>query len=86
MSFQLVLSTEGKTSFASFIYEDLETVNSFISNSEIAVGIGFHAGDGSRGVKLSEKNHSLQGANTFHIDGKVLVTELLGTFQIFFQL
>ena len=74
MRFQLVLSTEGKTSFASFIYEDLETVNSFISNSEIAAEIGFDAGDESRGVKLSEDNYFLQGVNTFRIDGKALVT------------
>ena len=72
MTFQLVLSTEGKTSFASFIYEDLKTVNSFISNSSIAAEIGFGAGDESRGVKLSEKYHFLQGVHTFRIDGKVL--------------
>ena len=69
MRFQLVLSTEGKTSFASFIYEDLEKVNSFISNSGIAADIGFDAGDKSRGVKLSE---DIQRVNTFRIDGKVL--------------
>ena len=72
MRFQLVLSTEGKTSFASFIYEDLEKVNSFISNSGIAADIGFDAGDKSRGVKLSEDNYFLQRVNTFRIDGKVL--------------
>ena len=71
MRFQLVLSTKGKTSFASFIYEDLEMVNSFISNNGIATEIGFDAGDDSRGVKLSEV---LRRVNTFRIDGKVLVT------------
>ena len=74
MRFQLVLSTEGKNSFASFIYEDLEIVNSFMSNNGIATEIRFDAGDESRGVKLSEDNYFLQGVNTFRIDGKVLVT------------
>ena len=74
MRFQLVLSTKGKTSFASFIYEDLEMVNSFMSNNGIATETGFDAGDESRGVKLSEDNYSIRRVNTFRIDGKVFVT------------
>ena len=66
MSFQLVLSTDGKTSFASFIYEELEEAKFFNKN---LAKIGFDAGDENRGVKLSEDNHSLRGSNTFRIDG-----------------
>ena len=49
----------------------MDTVSSFTSDSGIPTEIGFDAGDEIRGVTLSEENHSLQGINTFRIDGKV---------------
>ena len=65
----MIISTDGETSFASFIYQDLDRIRSFVSDSGIAARIGFDAGDENRGVTLSEENYSLQKINTFRIDG-----------------
>ena len=69
--FQLIISTDGTTSFASFIYQEPERIRNLTSNGGFAVKTGFDAGDGNRGVTLSAENHSLQRVNTFRIDGKV---------------
>ncbi len=81
-SIQLILSTDGKNSFASFAYEDPNAIYSNIINpdldektAEIGVEavIGFDGGERSSGADfgqyLNRSNQSLQAIHTFRIDG-----------------
>lgn len=72
---QLVVSTDGENSFASFVYTDPETVSSNISDPQMAV-IGFDGGDASGadfGAFLLRSNRNLQRMHTFRIDGMKIV-------------
>ena len=71
MKFQVVLATDGKASFAAFIYEDPQFLSSIPGDFQI----GFDAGDIVRGLVLlgtaaEYSNNSLQHVNIYRIDGK----------------
>ena len=72
MSFQVVLSTDGKASFATFLYGNVirnllacDLNNSLVALSEIT--IGFNAGDRGRYLNIPRSN--LEKINVFRIDG-----------------
>ena len=72
MSFQVVLSTDGKTSFATFLYGDVirnllacDLNNSLDALSELTVG--FNAGDRERFFNIPKSD--LEEINVFRIDG-----------------
>lgn len=62
----MILSTDGEASFASFIYQDLDNIKNFRSESEGVTNTGFDAGDRGRGVSLPNITMSV---NLFRIDG-----------------
>ncbi len=83
-SFQLVLSTDGKNSFASFVYSDPETIFSNVLEPEldedyplieVEASIGFDGGEGTLGADfglfLKRNNRPLTAVNTFRIDGNI---------------
>ena len=72
MSFQVVLSTDGKTSFATFLYGDVirnllacDLNNSLDALSELTVE--FNAGDRERFFNIPKSD--LEEINVFRIDG-----------------
>lgn len=75
VSFQLLLSTDGTRSFATFIYADLHIVQRIIiqGNSDI----GFDAGDLTRSASVLDTNRNgffPTSTYTFRIDGILLKT------------
>ena len=66
-SFQLILATDGRTSFAIFLYGDPEGVKKIINSGSGA--IGFDAGDERRSVRVPIVNNT----NVFRIDGMYAV-------------
>lgn len=73
MTFQLILSTDGETSFATFIYEDLNTTRDIVFRVKGA--IGFDAGDESRSSVVLGNNRNdfpLRNVNVFRIDGIII--------------
>ena len=72
ISFQVVLSTDGKTSFATFLYGDVirNLLTCDLSNSLIvlkSLTIGFNAGDRERFFNIPRSD--LKEINVFRIDG-----------------
>ena len=63
-TFQVVLSTDERSTFATFIYEDPVSVRQISRPFQI----GLSAGDGSRFLNILPD--SIQSTNTFRIDGK----------------
>ena len=69
LTFQVVLATDGVTSFAILIYEDPEQILRVISDSQRLAMIGFSSGD-LRSTILSRNRFTLQNSHAFRIDGK----------------
>ena len=71
MSFQVVLSTDGKTSFATFLYgnviSDLLACDLNNSNALRRSTVGFNAGDRERFLNIPRSD--LEEINVFRIDG-----------------
>ena len=72
MSFQVVLSTDGKTSFATLLYDDVirNLLACDLNNSlDVFYGlsIGFNAGDRERFFNIPKID--LEKINVFRIDG-----------------
>ena len=72
MSFQVVLSTDGKTSFATFLYGDV--IRNLLAcdlhnnlNVLDRLTIGFNAGDRERFLNIPRSD--LEEINVFRIDG-----------------
>ena len=72
MSFQVVLSTDGKTSFATFLYGDV--IRNLLAcdlhnnlNVLDRLTIGFNAGDRERFLNIPRSD--LEEINAFRIDG-----------------
>ena len=69
MSFQVVLSTDGKTSFATFLYGNV--IRNFLACDLLTVlnglTIGFNAGDRERFLNIPRSD--LEEINVFRIDG-----------------
>lgn len=63
LTFQVVLSTDGRISFASFIYPDLSSIRQITG----LVNTGFNAGDRARLSNIAVD--SLGTVNLFRIDG-----------------
>ena len=63
-TFQLILATDGRTSFAIFLYSDPEGVKNIINSGNGA--IGFDAGDEKRSVRIPI---IVNNTNVFRIDG-----------------
>ena len=62
MSTQIVLATDGKVSFAIFLYKNLDAF--------IPVEVGFNAGDQERFANIPVT--SLQDVNVYRIDGEYI--------------
>ena len=62
-TFQLVLATDGRTSFAIFLYGDPGKIKNIINSGSGA--IGFDSGDERRSVRVP----ILSNTNVFRIDG-----------------
>ena len=71
-SFQVIVATDGETSYAIFSYSDVNKVRQIVSEGNGI--IGFDAGDERRSdmVVLSDSDFSLKSINVFRIDGKVI--------------
>ncbi len=63
-TFQVILSTDGMSSFATFIYQDVTSL-SIVRNFQT----GFSAGDMRRFTGILQ--YSLGEINTYRIDGKL---------------
>ena len=84
---QLVVSTDGENSFASFIYKNPHGIFLNVAEpdvdyeDEIEAVIGFDGGErssgGDYGQLLLMSNRSLKTVNTFRIDGKFLKAKAL---------
>ena len=75
MFHQAVLSSDGKTTFAAFVYDNatISAAQSFQGN----ILAGFDAGDQIRSATIHRPGFtSLQNVNVFRIDGKSLVKVL----------
>ena len=73
ISFQVVLSTDGKTSFATFLYDNvIKNLLACDLNNSLDVlrrlTIGFNAGDRERFLNIPRSD--LEEINVFRIDGK----------------
>lgn len=69
MTFQVILSTDGETSFATFIYGNLLTTINIVSSGG---AIGFDSGDQGRSATVfdvNQQNFPLRILDTFRIDG-----------------
>ena len=90
---QLVVSTDGTNSFASFIYENPDGIFSNVAHPDVdyeddlEAVIGFDGGErssgGDYGQLLLMANQSLRAINTFRIDGKHKI--LRATSSMFFS-
>ena len=66
-----MLATDGKVSFAAFIYDDPNILMNITSSVNALVG--FDAGDQSRSSTIMsnrQRNYILESTNVFRIDGK----------------
>ena len=73
VTFQAVLSSDGRTSFVTTIYGNVPQVRNVVST--IGAIVGFDAGDNSRSSSLSRsRTADLNSINTFRIDGRTLWT------------
>lgn len=75
-SFQVVISTDGRLSFAALIYEDPEAISSYLNSNMDLVRIGFDGGSGGAGsADLGEyilnSRSMLESTNIFRIEGTV---------------
>ncbi len=72
-SFQLVVSTDGENSFASFIYSDPGTIFSNVLSLKAVIGFdnGERITGSDYGLFLMKNNRTLPAVNTFRIDGNV---------------
>ena len=72
-NFQLVISTDGRLSFAALIYEDPETIVSHLVSSMGLIQIGFDGGSGGAGsADLGDyilRRSMLESTNVFRIEG-----------------
>ena len=71
IAFQVVLLTDGLTSFAIFSYVDLDPILAVINRQ-----VGFDAGDGNRSATLLSvanptNNNSISPTSIFRIDGNL---------------
>ena len=68
------MATDGETSYAVFIYSDLDRVRTIVSQG--SANIGFDAGDERRSdtVLLNGDYDFLETVNVFRIDGKYSYT------------
>lgn len=64
MTFQLILSSDGNSSFAALIYKDPERMLEIPGQKQV----GFDAGDRRRGVNILGDT-MLEGVNLYRIDG-----------------
>ena len=72
VTFQVVLSTDGRASFATLVYED--PINVMSGRYQV----GFDSGDRRRGVNLlgaDSISWNTQRVNIFRIDGKSVILE-----------
>lgn len=72
MSYQVILATDGTSSFAIFVYEDPQAVRNIRSAHH---RVGFSAGDEIREGVLTDYEQSGSGieeVNVFRIDGMTL--------------
>ncbi len=67
-----MLATDGRDSFALFIYNDSESVISLTSRNRI---VGFIASDEEASIVLNRgsSNGTLAGINIFRIDGMIVI-------------
>ncbi len=67
-----MLATDGRDSFALFIYNDSESVISLTSRNRI---VGFIARDEEASIVLNKgsSNGTLAGINIFRIDGMIVI-------------
>ena len=70
MTYQTVLTTDGITSFAAFLYDDLTALAEIHALQGNSLLIGFDAGDEVRGTELTSILSHFEEVNIFRIDGK----------------
>ena len=78
-TFQVIISTNGQMSFATFIYDSPTSVTSKINVPNSPLSVGFDSGDNANATSYDASCAILEVVNVFQIDGMINSLILLFT-------